>query len=329
MNVLVIGATGFLGQHLTNQLIEQGFSVTAHGRNANIGEQMSRAGVCFVQGDLTNREATIAACLEQDYIIHCAAFSSPWGRYREFYRTNVEGTENVLNGAMKAGVRRFIHVSSPSIYMDYRNRLNIMENETLPANSVNYYAQTKRLAEQKVDEATKNGLDVVTIRPRAIFGPGDNAILPRILRASKKGFLPLFNENALVDVTYVDNVVRAIMSILVAPGWIAGRKYNITNGDPRPIKSILQLLFDELGLEFRPIRIPYEVAYSIAAMLEVFHTLIPWVGEPVLTRYSVGVIAKSQTLNIDAAKIDLGYEPLVSIDEGIKRFAVWWKKHAS
>src|SRR6185437_15399197 len=110
-----------------------------------------------------------------------AALSSPWGKYKDFYQANVLGTENLIKAAPKDA--RFIHVSSPSIYFDFSEKHNIKEDDPLPRKPVNYYVKTKLMAEALIDKAfNEQQLNVITIRPRAIFGPYDRAILPRILK---------------------------------------------------------------------------------------------------------------------------------------------------
>lgn len=328
--VLVTGATGFLGGHLATRLHQLGYAVTATGRNEAKGEALSEAGITFVRCDLANSEQTIRMCAGQDFVIHCGAFSSAWGKYLDFYNSNVVGTRNLLEGCRRYEIGRLVHVSTPSLYFDYTDRLNVPESAPLPHKAANAYAETKRLAEREVDHAFASGLPVITIRPRAIFGPGDQAILPRLLLANRQGRIPIINGGrALIDLTYIDNVVEVILKCMHSPEATLGRKYNITNGEPLPFIDLVERLFTQLGEPLRGKQITYRTAYTAAAMLEWIAYITRSKKEPLLTRNTVGMLGKSLTLDITAAREELNYIPLVSIDEGITAYVNWIKEQPS
>lgn len=327
MKALVTGATGFLGKRLALRLAEAGHEVTGLGRNPEAGRWLEERGIRFVSADLADREAVLSACRDQEVIFHSGALSSPWGTYPAFYRSNVEGTRHVIEGARTHGIRRLVHVSTPSLYFNTEERLDVSEEDALAEPPVNHYAATKRLAELLVDAAHAHGLPVVTIRPRALFGPGDTTILPRLIRANQRGALPLFGpEGPWVDVTYVENVVDALLLCESAPDHVLGKKYNITNGETVRMRELLEKLFAalEMPTRFRPMR--YSVAYGLAGAMEAAAHAFMGGREPLLTRYSVNVLAKSQTLSISAARRDLGYTPRYSLDEGLAEFVAWWKE---
>lgn len=325
MKALVTGATGFLGLKLAMRLNQMGYEVTGSGRNPLIGQQLVQAGIRFLPTDLADETAMVQACNGQDVVFHCGALSSPWGPYRSFYESNVLGTRHVITGCKKHGVKRLIHVSTPSLYFHFRDQLEIHESDPLPPRFANHYAKTKWMAEQEVDRAFQQGLPVITIRPRALFGPGDNAILPRLLKANERGWVPLINGGqVLLDVTYVENVVDALLLCEQAPEAALGKKYNITNEEPVYLRDLLETLFQGLEQPFRYKKIPYKAAYGMASMMEMAARISG--KEPTLTRYTVGVLGKSQTLDISAAKNMLGYQPKVRIEEGIEVFIRWWKK---
>ena len=327
MKVLVTGATGFLGQALARRLHARGDEVTVLGRNPAILEKLERAGMRPLHADLANADALLTACQTQQIVFHCGALSSAWGPAREFYRSNVLGTQNVVAGCEAAGVRRLVHVSTPSIYFRFESRLNVAEDAPLPAQAANEYARTKLLSEAEIDRAFARGLPVITIRPRAIFGEGDNAILPRLISRLASGRLRVIGDGRnITDLTYVENVVDALLLCAEAPEAVLGRKYNITNGEPLPLWDLIRRVCDALGYEFPHSRISYPLAFDLAAALETFSQLLPGQPEPMLTRYMVGVLAKSTTLDISAARRDLGYVPRVSVEEGFQRFTRWWQE---
>lgn len=328
---LVTGATGCLGRNLAVRLASEGWEVTAMGRDSGLGQslQSEAEGIRFVRGDLRDKHAVEQACQGQDAVFHCAALSSPWGAYREFYGSNVEGTQNVADACLRSGVQRLIHVSTPSVYFGYVSRHMIHEDDPLPPRPANHYAATKRLAEQAVLQAHAEGMPSIIIRPRAIFGPHDRTLFPRIVAANAKSGVPMIDGGqAEIDLTCVDNVVDALLLCWKADEQALGRAYNISNGDPRPFKDVVADLFSMLELPLRTRRISLRTAYGAAAVLEGVHRLLPFLGEPMLTRYTVGSLAVTQTLDINDAKRKLGYTPRLSVDEGLRKFADWWRAAA-
>ncbi|UAC50032.1 SDR family NAD(P)-dependent oxidoreductase [Bacillus aquiflavi] len=325
MNMLVTGGTGFLGKRLARRLNDEGHAVTIIGRNEQIGKLLEKEGIYFYQADLADSGKIENACKKIDYVFHCGALSSPWGKYDEFYQANVLGTINVINACKKEKVKRLIHVSTPSLYFYFNDRLDVKENDPLPSKFVNYYAETKYLAEQEIDRAFAKGLPVVTIRPRALFGPEDTTIIPRLIRANEKRFVPLINGgNILMDLTYVDNVVDALLLCIDSPKETLGKKYNITNGETVVFKDVLEKLFSTLQKPLKTKDISYSKVIKLAQFFEWASKYILFGKEPILTKYSVSVLAKNQTLNIDAARKELGYNPRISIEEGIEQFVEWW-----
>ncbi len=325
---VVTGATGCLGLNLTLRLLEQGTEVIALGRNEAIARIIRQAGAYFINVDLRDKEKLKKVIPQQaQTIFHCAALSSPWGRYQDFYAANVLGTQHVIENT--AETTRLVHVSSPSIYFDFSERHNIKEHELLPKKPANHYVKTKLMAEALIDKAfQEQNLNVITLRPRAIFGPYDRAIFPRLLQSERKGVLPIIGTGQnLIDITYVGNVVESLLLAAKAGEQFCGNKYNITNGEPQTLIHILRQLFDALGKPFMPKFIPYALAKKYAACLEKIYRL-PFIRtEPRLTKYSAGVLSLGQTLNIEAAQNDLGYRPLLSISQGIERFATWYQHH--
>lgn len=329
MKALITGATGFLGGALTRRLKSMGWEVTASGRNPAKLDQLEREGVRTIQLDITQKDEMTTACKEQEIIFHCAAFPSPWGNYEKFYQANVIGTRNVVQACEANKVKRLIHVSTPSIYFDYKSRTDVKENDPLPY-PVSNYAATKLLAEEEIDKGFANGLATISIRPRALFGPGDTVIFPRLIPRLQTGRLPILGDGEnIVDLTYIENVVDALLLCAESPTNTLGKKYNISNGEPVKIWELIERICAELNLPKPKRKISYHVANAVATTLELLYGLIPTHPEPPLTRISVSMLANSTTLNISAAKNELGYQPKVSVDEGFDLFMKWWKESMS
>lgn len=278
--------------------------------------------------DLTREDP--APLLEDiDVVWHCAALSSPWGPYKQFYGANVVATSALARAAGQAGVSRFVHVSTPSLYFDYSHRRNIPETYR-PREYVNHYAVTKADAEATViADAFDFRMPVAIIRPRGIFGRYDQALVPRIERVlnERGGHLPLPNGGrALVDLTYAENVIHAMWLATVSGNYVSGTAFNITNDEPTTVADVLTKLFvTELGRPFAIKNVPYFVLDTASRAME---KIAAFTGrEPMLTRYSAGALAFDMTLDITRAKELIGYRPLVSMAEGITRTADWMRTH--
>ncbi len=312
---------------MARRLFGLGHTVTALGRNLQAGAALAQAGIKFSRADLSSREAILEACRGQDIVVHCGALSSPWGRQRDFHQANVLGTAHVIEGCESAQVNRLVHISTPSLYVDGRDRLDIREEEPLPPHSINTYARTKRLAEELIQAASHRGLQAIILRPQGIFGPGDRALLPRLIRMAERGSLPVLGRgDNVIDLTYIENVVDAVLLAMEAPSIQPGRCYNITNGSPVPLVETIQKVLGALNLDVPIRRIPQRRALLAARLIEAIWKLLPGYPEPPLTRYAVEVLSRTRTLSIDRAQRELGYVPRISMEDGLERFIAWWKQ---
>lgn len=326
MKSLVTGATGFLGGALTRRLHHMGWDVTALGRNPAKLNQLENDGIRIVRADISKKDEVIASFSDVELVFHCAALPSPWGNYEKFYQANVIGTRNIVKTCLENNVKRLVYVSTPSIYFDYNSRVGVKENDPLPE-PISNYAATKRLAEEEIDKGFAQGLAIVSIRPRAIFGEGDTVIFPRLLSRLKTGRLPILGDGEnIVDLTYIQNVVDALLLCAESPVNTLGKTYNISNGEPVKIWELINRICDELNLPHPKRKISKRAAHTVASGIEFIYSLIPYSPEPPLTRVTVSMLANNTTLDISAAKNELGYKPNVSAEEGVQRFLRWWKE---
>ncbi|MEP7357811.1 MAG: NAD-dependent epimerase/dehydratase family protein, partial [Anaerolineales bacterium] len=215
---------------------------------------------------------------------------------------------------------------TPSVYFADQPRRDVAEGDPLSESHLSAYAATKLLAEQVVARAHAAGLPVISIRPRAIIGPGDTALLPRLIRPLRTGLLPVIGDGQnLADLTCVENVVDALLLCAQAPDQFLGRTYNVTNGQPTKLWDLVRKLCGLLGYPPPRWRLPLPAALALAAAIEAAYAAARPQREPPLTRFAVRGLALDATLNINAARRDLGYAPRVSLDEGLEQFARWWQ----
>ena len=323
--VLVTGATGFLGKYVVEELVDHGYQVRAFGRNRAIGQSLVNASVTFIQGDLTNQEDLTKACQEMDMVVHAGALSTVWGPWEDFYQTNVLGTKYVLEACREAKIERLVYVSSPSIYAAPRDQLDIKESDAPQENRLNNYIRSK-LASEKLFKDYPDVSSVI-LRPRGLFGIGDTSILPRVLNLSQKIGIPLIGDGRqLMDMTCVENVALAIRLALETP-QAAGEVYNITNGEPRVFRDLIEETLRGLGYPIRYRKIPAPLVSAISSILEFIYKNLKLKGEPALTRYTYYLLRYSQTLDISKAERDLGYRPKITISEGIEQYVQDYRKH--
>lgn len=321
MKYLITGATGFLGQRICTDLIKQNQSVTAQGRNENIGNELIKSGCNFYKVDL--RENIQNICEGIDYVIHSAALSSPWGKREDFIDINVNASIKLIKSAIKHNVKKFIYISSTSVYFDFTDRFNIKETDYVANPSPSLYTETKLLAENEILKF-KDQIDIIIIRPRGIFGPKDTTLIPRVINAHDKGKLAIIgSKDTLLDLTYVGNVSHA--SILACFASVkSGEIFNITNGEPVKVWRLIDEILARTNRELNKKVIPFSLVYYLAWFSELICAL-PFINkEPTFTRYTTGLLAKSQTLNIDKAKNELGYEPIMNMKDAIDETLTWY-----
>ncbi|WP_298627202.1 NAD(P)-dependent oxidoreductase [uncultured Legionella sp.] len=327
MLCVVTGATGCLGMNLIKRLANEGHDVIALGRNQYLGSIISRSGIRFISLDLMDLASLKKISKDADVVFHCAALSSPWGKYKDFYQANVVATQNVIEATPITA--RLIHVSSSSIYFDYTEKHNVKENAVLPKKAATHCIRTKLMAETLIDKAyQEQNLNVITIRPRAIFGPYDRSVIPGILKSEKQGVVPLIGTGQnIIDITCVENAVDSLILAAKADSQFCGNKYNISNGAPTTLMAVLISLYKALDRPLKTRFLSYSLAKKIAGCYERLYRFSFIKKEPWLTKYSAGTLFYGQTLNIDAAIHDLKYSPSISIDQGFEHYANWYKNH--
>lgn len=319
MKVLITGATGFLGKYIVEELLENNYEVIAFGRNEKAGEKLQKIGAVFLKGDLTNKGDLYSASAGVDAVVHAGALSSVWGKWQDFYETNVLGTENVLEVCCERNIKKLVFISSPSIYASAKDQLNICEDEAPEKNELNFYIKSKIMAERKVKEYSE--ISSVILRPRGLFGVGDTSIIPRLLHLNKTIGIPLFSEGKQkVDITCVENVALAVRLSLEKENT-SGKVYNITNDEPMEFRDIIEMFFKEIGDKPKFIKLNYSFIKILVCCIEKIYKNFNLSKEPPLTEYSLYLLKYSQTLSIEKAKRELEYKTKMTALEGVKKYA--------
>jgi nucleoside-diphosphate-sugar epimerase len=325
---LVTGGGGFLGRAIVERLLARGDHVRSFAR----GEypELTHMGVETLRGDLTDAEAVKAACRGCEVVIHAAARPGIWGKYKDYYETNVRGTQNIIQACCTQGVTRLVYTSSPSVVFTGGNMEDTDESAPYPPHFHSNYSETKALAEQEVLAANGTELRTLALRPHLIWGPRDPHIVPRLVTRARAGQLCQVGDGAnRVDSTYIDNAADA--HLLAADALLnnpaaAGRAYFITNGEPRPLWELINRIIGAAGLPPVKRRISRRTARAIGGVFEGVYAVLRIRVEPRMTRFLVDELATSHWFNLTAARRELGYEPRVSIDEGLQRLAAWFRE---
>ena len=325
MNVLVTGGGGFLGQALCRSLVERGFRVVSFNRGHY--PALDALGVRQVQGDLADRDALLAAARGVGAIFHNAAKAGAWGPYDDYFRANVLGTRNVIDACRAHGVGRLVYTSTPSVTHRATHPVEGGTADTVPYGSgfKAAYAKTKTIAEQDVLAANDASLATIALRPRLIWGPGDNQLLPRLAERARAGRLRIVGSGQnLVDTTYIDNAAQAHIDAfhhLVPGAPCAGRAYFISNGEPIAVRTLVNALLRAVDAPPVDRHLPFRTAYAIGAVCEAAWTVLPLKGEPPLTRFLAEQLSTAHWYDMGPATRDFGYVPKVTIAEGLRRLA--------
>ncbi len=320
MKTLVTGGGGFLGSAIVRQLLDRGDCVRTFSRSDY--PALRESGVETIRGDVADFDAVSAAVEGCEVIYHVAAKAGVWGRADDYHRANVVGTRNIIDACRQHGVKRLVYTSSPSVVFDGRDQENVDESVPYPNRFLAHYPRTKAEAERMVIDANGDGLVTVSLRPHLIWGPGDPHLAPRVIDRARVGGLRLIGDGLQkVDAVYVENAAAAHVLAADAGDHVGGKAYFVTNGEPIAMRELINDILASAGLPPATRSVPPCIAYSVGAVLECIYAALAVKSEPVMSRFVARQLATAHWYDITAARRDLGYEPIVSMDEGMRRLA--------
>ncbi len=324
--VLVTGGGGFLGRAIVKKLLKDKVIVKSFARN--LYQQLSRLGVEQIQGDLSNKNDVVNACKGCTSVFHVAAKPGIWGTWQEYYSVNYIGTLNVIKACKKNKVSRLIHTSSPSVIFNGKDMEGVDETYPYPEKFEGYYSETKAMAEKIVLGCSSNTLKTIILRPHLIWGPGDNHLIPGIIKRSKR-LKKIGRTDDLVDTIYIDNAadahVLAWEKLKKNPG-LSKSIYFISQDQPISKWEMADRFLQAAGLP--PVKgyVSKKTAFWAGAVFEIFYRLFNIKKEPVMTRFAAKELATSHWFDISKAKNELGYVPKVSIEQGLEKLKEWYEK---
>jgi nucleoside-diphosphate-sugar epimerase len=318
---LVTGASGFLGGHLAEALVKRGGKVRALVRRTSNTAHLESLGVELVPGDLGDAASLRSAVRGADRVYHCAGLVSDWGTWEAFHAANVTGVANVLEAAREAAVGRLVHISTTDVY-GYPNR---PVDETAPHIKRGWpYGDTKIDGEELVwDVFRRTGLPVTVIRPDSIYGPRSSSFVLEIVTLLKQGsMMHIGRGEQPAGLAYVDNVIDLILLAAGSEKSI-GQAYNAADGSRITWRQYVRRLAEIVGVPDPRMTVPYRPAYAIGWSMEKLYGLFRVTSRPLLTRMAVEIFGTDLGFPVDKARRELGYEPRIGFDEGMRRVEAW------
>jgi nucleoside-diphosphate-sugar epimerase len=317
VRIFVTGASGFIGGAIASRLAAR-HEVLAMSRSAASDDAVKRLGAEPVRADL----ATLApgALPPFDAAIHCAAWVEAWGRREDFWDANVRGTERVLAAARAAGARRFVHMSTEAVLWRGQHLRDVDESEPYPRRTPYLYAETKAEAERRVVAANAPDFATLVLRPRFVWGPGDRTLVPEIRAMAERGaFVWLDGGRARTSTTHVTNLAHA--TELALSNGRGGEVYFVTDGVTTDFRSFVTRMMRAHGVELPERSLPGWLVRPVAAALEGVWRALRLGGPPPLTRHAIDLLCCDCTLRDDKARAELGYRPVIGVEEGLAALA--------
>lgn len=326
-SALVTGGGGFVGGAVVRRLLELGVEVRVLGRNPY--PELSKLGVQCVVGNLCDEDVMMQATRGVDVVFHVAALAGVWGPWKDYYRTNVVGTENVLNGCIANKVSSLVYTSTPSVVFDRKDIEGGDESLGYATKYLCNYAKTKVIAEKMV--LAEKAINCCALRPHLIWGPGDPHLLPRLLQAGREKQLQIVGDASnLVDISYIDNVAHAhILAAKNLSGTAScrGQAYFISQCEPVNLWGWVNELFQRMDIQQVTKKVSFATGYRAGAVMEFLHTVLRLRGEPRMSRFLAEQLAKSHYFSCGKAERDLGYSPIVSTETGLEKSIQWLKEN--
>ncbi len=314
MRVLVTGASGMLGRATATALIERGDDVTV------LQRRPASLPCREVLGDVADPGVVASAVTGQDTVVHLAAKVDVTGRWAEYERANVTGTRVVVDACRRAGVRRLVHVSSPSVAHGGAALVGVGAGPADPARARGHYSRSKAAAEREALAADSAGLAVLVVRPHLVWGPGDTQLVERVVERARAGRLPVIGSGAaLIDTTYVDNAADALVAAVDAA--VHGEALVVSNGEPRPVAEVIARLCRAAGVPAPRRRVPVPVAWGAGAVVEGVWAATRRRDTPPLTRFLAEQLSTAHWFDQRRTRSVLRWTPRVGLEEGFTRLA--------
>lgn len=316
MNVFLTGGSGFVGGALISGWRDR-HPLRAMSRSAESDRKIRALGGEPIHCALENvRAEHLAGC---EAVIHAAAYVEEWGPHEVYWQANVEGTRRLVDAARTAGVRRFVHVGTEAALFHGQPMIDVDENYPLALDSPFPYSRTKAHAEKLVRQAADAGagFETIVIRPRMIWGPGDETILGALRDMTSQGrFSWLDDGRARTSSTHVANLCHAL-ELALTEGRSGGAYFVLDDG-VRTLREFLTDYASTAGIELPDKSMPGGVVRGLAAVLEPVWRMLRLKSAPPVTRFAAAIMSRDCVLRDGLARAELGYTPVISVEDGLR-----------
>lgn len=316
---IVTGASGFIGSFLVKALIKNKRKVRALVRKTSDVEElrkMEKSGLEIIYGDLNDFQSLEKAIKGIHTVFHTAALLGDLP-YKKLKEINVEGTRNLLEACKKNKIKRFIHFSSATVFGPIEKG-----NEESKCNPESNYGKVKYDTELVVKEYV-NKFPITILRPPMVYGPNARANMTKWFKYIYKGYFMVFGKgNHFIEPIYIDDLVDA--TLLVLKNKESENKVYVIAGQGCTMNEFVNTIAKIEGVK-KPVHIPVWLAYLLGFFVEVTSKILKF--ESPLTRRKVKNMTTSRSLDISKARKELGYEPKVSIEDGIRKTVQWCKRN--
>jgi nucleoside-diphosphate-sugar epimerase len=321
MKILVTGATGFIGTAIVKELKAQGHEVTALARKTSKIDGLKNENIPIVYGDINDPESLKRAFQGQQAVVHTAAYVSDWGTKKDYIRGIYQGTQNVLEALVAAGVRRLIFFSSVVVF---GGAANVAINETFPLKPmVGWYTKAKIMAENMIqDYIQKKLLDITIVHPPWVYGEGDRTFIPAMVQAIKGGYMMFFRSGGrhAIEINYVGNIAAAVAFMIDNPATY-GERYILADDPKITFREFVNTVAKKLGRPEVRVSLPYPLAYLTAACMEALYRILGIKNRPFLTRMAVYLLGNN--IMYDTSKLKaLGFKQRYTFEEVIRRMKI-------
>lgn len=322
MRICVTGASGLLGSGVARALVEQGHHVTTLQRRPSGVD-----GAQDVLGSVTDPACVEGALTGAEAVIHLAAKVSMAGDSAQFDRVNIDGTRTVVEAAQVAGVKRFVHISSPSVAHTGSSIIGDGAQPANPQTARGDYARTKAQGEIIALNADSDAFPVIVLRPHLMWGPGDTQLTERVIERAKQGRIPILGSGTpLIDTLYSTNAVDAILAALEVVPHTHGEALVVTNGQPRPVGELLNRIAVAGGAAPIRLHVPAGAAKVAGSAIETVWNLTEHDDEPPLTHFLAEQLSTAHWFDQRRTREALNWTPAVSIEQGLKILAQHYGK---
>lgn len=318
MNIFITGASGFVAGAYVREAKDR-HNIRAMSRSEKSDTKIREAGAEPVRCSLD--DVTAEHLKGADAVVHCAAYVEEWGPWRAYWRMNVDGTKRMLAAAKKAGVKRFIHIGTEAALLRGQDLRGADETYPLALNSPFPYSRTKAHAEKAVRAANAPGFETIVVRPRFVWGPGDETLMPAIRgMVESGGFAWVGGGRARTSTTYIGNLTHA-MELALTRGKPGEAYFVLDDGGAISFRDMIGRMAAAENLVMPDREMPAWLARAVAFLAEKTWRILPLPGRPPLTRFTANIMSRDCILIDEKARREMGYTPPYSREAGFAAMA--------